>query len=85
MDELKQLLGTAKHPETIALLQKAVSDVESGSSAPLQNGQSNSSVAAEKVDAQTRLKPIMRSKETSLNMTRITNYGEVMVVTALWW
>ena len=86
MDELKQLLEIAKHPEIIALLQKAISDAETDSCQPQENGPSKLSMDAGKMDNEMSMKPISRSKQTSISMSRISNYGRLVgvVLEVLW-
>ena len=77
VDELKQLLSNAKHPKTINILQKAIT--EALPSTEQQNGQPETVRSTESADLglteETIMKPIMKQKDSSISMAKISNYG----------
>lgn len=75
VDELQQLLTSAKHPQTIALLQRALS--EASNPTTQLNGESEATALADSADlgGDVVMKPIMRQKDGTISMAKINNYG----------
>lgn len=78
VEDLQQLLTSAKHPRSVALLQKALT--EASQTTPLLNGEleaTSSTAPAESADvsAEPEMKPLKRLKDSSISMAKINNYG----------
>lgn len=76
------MLTSAKHPRSVALLQKALT--EASQTTPLLNGEleaTSSTAPAESADvsadvsAEPEMKPLKRLKDSSISMAKINNYG----------
>ncbi len=67
IDELQQLLTSAKHPRVVSLLEKALA--EATDTIPRVNG------SAKSPESGGEMKPLMKQKDGSISLAKISNYG----------